>query len=205
MQAQLRVGSMLQVPLIQTVEQAFQDIKEWLRLIAGGQNVPVVPGTTGANQHLGFRYERDSRSQIIPNVGEAVLLADDVNDLEKQVQDCRNGLRWLESLCDRTLSVQCDRSFEHAQWALHTTQLLIKIRSLLEQALVRFLAKCLVWAKGVPAAFPACSKGFPAKMLLLPAFPAFFIGFPAKMLLLPAFPAFYRFRTEWCHGPQHLF
>lgn len=155
MQAQLRVGSMLQVPLIQTVERAFQDIEAWLHLIAGGENVPVV---SGAIEHCGFRYERDSRSLTVPDIGHAVLLADHANDLEKQVEDCKNSLSWLERLCGRTLSVQCDRSFEHDQWALRTTQLLIKIRSLLEQTLVRFLTKCMVWTKGVPAAFPACSN-----------------------------------------------
>ena len=110
MQAQLRVGSMLQVPLIQTVERAFQDIEAWLHLIAGDQNVLVGPG---AGEHCGFRYERDNRRQIVPDIGNAVLAADHENDLEKQVEDCENSLRWLESLFGRTPSVQCDRSVEH--------------------------------------------------------------------------------------------
>lgn len=131
----LRVESVQGVSMISMVEQAFCDVGKWLNRIHG-INRPLL-------ERIGYKHEPMQNLVSLPQV-----LANTRpfgEDIEKQIGDCERLQDWLNNPIDRLVTEGLRK--------YRVTQLLVKIRGLLEQTFGRFAARCVRWPNK-PIEFP---------------------------------------------------
>jgi hypothetical protein len=169
LRAGLSVNSARAVDLIPLAEQALRDVGVWLNCIHDTVDAPVhMPGATAAaaaaaapplpppaprqspppkqHQHQQRQQQQQHNLVLGPDLAAVEGFCEDV---ERQLQDCREHVAWLERPPDQRM-----RPTHPAPLRQHrVTQLLVKLRGAREQALERFAAHCVAWPNG-PQKFP---------------------------------------------------
>ena len=167
LRAGLSVNSARAVDLIPLAEQALRDVGVWLNCIHDKVDAPVHrPGATAAaaaaapplappaprespppKQHQQHQQQQQQHNLVLgPDLAAVEGFCEDV---ERQLQDCREHVAWLERPPDQRM-----RPTHPAPLRQHrVTQLLVKLRGAREQALERFAAHCVAWPNG-PQKFP---------------------------------------------------